>query len=69
MKDINIKGSPFYVRKKIEIGTIAEKVSGRRLTNGIIFIMVIYMYGAICLKFVSGADSFEFGVSYTFWGS
>jgi len=31
--------------------------------------MVIYMYGAICLKFVSGAESFEFGVSYTFWGN
>lgn len=29
---------------------------------------MIYMYGAICLKYVSGADSFAFGVSYTFWG-
>jgi len=27
------------------------------------------MYGAIMLKFVSGADSFDFGVSYTFWGN
>jgi len=25
------------------------------------------MYGAICLKFVSGAESFAAGVSYTFW--
>mmetsp|Transcript_972 Transcript_972/g.1739 ORF Transcript_972/g.1739 Transcript_972/m.1739 type:complete len:108 (+) Transcript_972:604-927(+) len=25
------------------------------------------MYGAICLKFISGAQSFEFGVEHTFW--
>jgi len=25
------------------------------------------MYGAICLKFVSGAESFELGISYTIW--
>jgi len=26
------------------------------------------MYGAICLKYISGAESFVAGVSYTFWG-
>ena len=25
------------------------------------------MYGAICLKYVSGAESFVSGISYTFW--
>jgi hypothetical protein len=25
------------------------------------------MYGAICLKFVSGAESFDQGIAYTFW--
>ena len=69
LKDIDNKGSPFYVREKIEIGVIAQRVSGKPLSNGIIFIMIIYMYGAICLKYVSGADSFDFGVSYTFWGN
>ena len=44
-------------------------MSGKKLSNGIIFLMCIYMYGAICLKFVSGAESFDFGVSYTFWGT
>jgi len=29
--------------------------------------IIIYMYGAICLKFVSGAESFELGISYTIW--
>ena len=26
------------------------------------------MYGALCLKYVSGAQSMVLGVSYTFWG-
>ena len=26
------------------------------------------MYGAICFKYVSGAQSFVLGVSYTIWG-
>jgi hypothetical protein len=26
------------------------------------------MYGALCLKYVSGAESFVLGISYTFWG-
>ena len=32
-----------------------------------IIILSLYMYGAICLKYVSGAESFEEGVSFTFW--
>lgn len=27
------------------------------------------MYGAICFKYVSGAESFVLGVSYTIWGN
>ena len=30
--------------------------------------MSLYMYGAICLKYVGGAESLVAGVSYTFWG-
>jgi hypothetical protein len=29
--------------------------------------MCLYMYGAICLKYVSGAESFVFGLEHTFW--
>lgn len=32
-----------------------------------IVIMTIYMYGAICLKFVGGAESFVSGINHTFW--
>jgi len=33
----------------------------------IIVILVIYMYGAICFKYVSVAESFVAGVNHTFW--
>lgn len=28
----------------------------------------LYVYGAVCLKYVSGAKSFDAGIAYTFWG-
>ena len=31
--------------------------------------IILYMYGAICLKFVSGAESFDLGISYTIWNN
>ena len=30
-------------------------------------VMITYIYGAICLKYVSGAESLDAGVSYTIW--
>ena len=30
---------------------------------------MIYVYGAVCLKYVSGAESFVDGVSFTIWGN
>lgn len=30
-------------------------------------VLITYMYGAICLKYVSGAESFDQGIAYTFW--
>lgn len=27
----------------------------------------IYIYGAICLKYVGGAESFVAGINHTFW--
>ena len=39
----------------------------KEVKNGFMLIILIYMYGAICLKYVSGAESFVAGVSHTFW--
>lgn len=67
MIDLDNKQSAFYIRQKIEIGVIAERLAPSWVRTSIIVILVIYMYGAICLKFVSGAESFEAGIAYTFW--
>jgi hypothetical protein len=69
LMDLDDKASPFYIRQKIEIGMVAERVATPFLKKFIIVVMTIYMYGAICLKYVSGAESFDSGVAYTFWDS
>jgi hypothetical protein len=63
------KSSAFYIREKIEIGIVAERIAVPKIKILIIILLVIYMYGAICLKFVSGAESFDAGIAYTFWGN
>lgn len=62
---MNNKQSPYYIRQKIEIGIIAERLANNGVRTFFIVIMTIYMYGAICLKYVSGAQSFVEGISYT----
>ena len=69
LKDLNTKQSAFYIREKIEIAVVARRVGPSWLQYFIICMIIIYMYGAICLKFVSGAESFDAGISYTFWGT
>lgn len=69
LADLDDKASPFYIRQKIEIGIVAEKVATPFIKKFIIVIMTIYMYGAICLKYVSGAESFDSGIAFTFWDS
>lgn len=46
---------------------MAERVARPWVKTLIIVILVIYMYGAICFKYVSGAESFVAGVNHTFW--
>ena len=65
--DLADKKSPFFIRQKIEVGVLAERVARPWVKTSIIVILTIYMYGAICLKFVSGAESFVAGVSYSIW--
>lgn len=65
--DLKNKASPYYIRQKIEIGLLSQKLIGDKMRNFFIVIMTIYMYGAICLKYVSGAESFVAGISYTVW--
>jgi hypothetical protein len=68
-KDGPYKDSPFYIREKIEIGVIAGELCPFWIKAMILIIMVIYMYGAMCLKYVSGAESFVEAMSFSFYGN
>ena len=65
---MNDKASPFYIREKIEIAVVAERIAPPYVKEVIIVMLILYMYGAICLKFVSGAESFDAGLAYAIWG-
>jgi hypothetical protein len=53
--DLDDKDSAYYIRSKVEIGIVADRIARPWTKNMIMIILVIYMYGAICLKYVSGA--------------
>jgi hypothetical protein len=62
--DENIKDSPFYIREKIELGIAAEENAEKWVKIVIMVILTIYMYGAMSLKYVSGAESFIEAISF-----
>lgn len=57
-RDTKNKKSPYYIRQKVEIGKVAQDHGTPAIRVFVIIVMVIYMYGAMCLKYVSGAESF-----------
>lgn len=54
-----MKESEFYIREKIEIGILAERISYPWVKISIMVILTIYVYGAMSLKYVSGALSLQ----------
>jgi hypothetical protein len=66
--DSHMKESEFYIREKIEIGILAERVAEPWCKIAIIVILVIYVYGACSLKYVTGAISLQEGLSFLFTG-
>ena len=62
--DANMKASPFYVRQKLELGVMADRVASPWLKYTIMSILILYMYGAMCLKYVAGAESLYQGISF-----
>lgn len=64
-----MKDTKFYVRQKLELGTIADRVGNFYLKCFVIFVLILYMYGAMSLKYVSGAESLYQGVSFLIYGS
>lgn len=63
-----MKDSEFYVREKIELGILAERVSYTWFKYFIIVMLTIYVYGACSLKYVTGAISLQEGLSFLFTG-
>ena len=67
-RDINFKTSPYYIRNKVEIGKLFEQFCAPWIKVAIMIVLVIYIYGALCLKYASGAASFVSGISSTVYG-
>ena len=65
--DLQVKDSPFYIRQKLEIGNMAEDFIPKWGKYVLYFVLVLYMYGAMCLKYIAGAESLAEGVSATFF--
>lgn len=65
--DMDFKDSPFYIRQKLEIGLMAEDFVPKAVKFVLFFFLILYMYGAMCLKYVAGAESLVQGISTTFW--
>ena len=56
------------MRQKLELGTMADRVTTPWLKNTIMFVLIFYMYGAMCLKYVAGAESLYQGISFIAYG-
>ncbi len=67
-KDMEFKTSPYYIRKKMEIGKLLEQFCAEWIKIVLMIILSIYMYGAMCLKYASGAESFVTAISFTAFG-
>jgi hypothetical protein len=66
-KDMDVKESRYYIREKLELGKIADTFCASWIKASIMVILVIYMYGAMCTKYASGAESFVQAVSFTLY--
>lgn len=64
-----MKDSEYYIREKLELGILAERISYPWVKNCIMVILVIYVYGAMSLKYVTGSESLIYGLSFIFTGS
>ena len=63
-KDTDHKQSSYYIREKVELGKLVERFCYPWFKYSSMTILLIYMYGAMCLKYASGAASFVTAMSY-----
>ena len=62
------ESNPYFIDQKVELGIMAEQHIGTWFKIVVMVILIIYMYGAMILKYVAGAKSFVEGVSMTIYG-
>ena len=65
--DVSVKESPFYIRQKLEIGHLSQELLPIWVKYVILFFLMVYMYGAMCLKYVAGSKSMVEGLSITIY--
>mmetsp|Transcript_5101 Transcript_5101/g.6254 ORF Transcript_5101/g.6254 Transcript_5101/m.6254 type:complete len:338 (+) Transcript_5101:52-1065(+) len=63
------KESEYYIRQKLELGVIADRIAKAWVKYTIMGILIVYMYGAMCLKYVSGAQSLYQGIAFIATGN
>lgn len=63
------KDSEYYIRQKLELGVIADRIAAAWVKYTIMGILIVYMYGAMCLKYVSGAQSLYQGIAFIATGN
>lgn len=62
--DADMKESPFYVRQKLELGVVADRIARPWVKYSIMGIFIVYMWAAMCVKYVAGAESLYQGISF-----
>ena len=61
--------SSYYIREKVELGRMVERFCEPWIKVVVMVILTIYMYGAMCLKYASGASSFVTAISYMIYNN
>jgi hypothetical protein len=60
--------NPYGIQRKIEIEELFNNVTKSKIIKKMVILtLIIHMYGAISVKYVAGAESFEAGINHTFW--
>jgi hypothetical protein len=67
--DAEYKQSKYYIRQKLEIGVVFDRIAYPWVKIVFISILIIYAYGAMALKYASAADCLYNGISFLIWGS
>ena len=68
MKDVDLQESKFFIKKKIEIGSLCDDYVAKWIKGLFIFVLAVYMYGAMLIKCVSASLSFDDAFSFLLFG-